>query len=96
MKGPMYDMFVIYLSCIIFLICVSVKEIRNEIKHICYVIMLFIRNICYSIYTFIKDCIIKPNNNVIDNPIDNPIDNGMTDNSIELISNLDSNFYIKL
>ena len=91
MKGPMYDLFMIYFSCIIFLTCVSVKEIRNEIKHIAYVIMLFIRNICYSIYTFIKDCI-KPKNITLENPIDN----GITDKNVELISNLDSHCYIEL
>ena len=37
MKGPMYDFTIAYISVLLTLTLLSIKEVRNEIKHILYV-----------------------------------------------------------
>jgi len=56
MSGPMYDFFMCYIFLCIFLTLFSIKEVRSEVAHICYVITLFIVKIITSIFKYLTDC----------------------------------------
>ena len=59
MKGPMYDFLMWYIGILIFITFASIKEVRQEVKHIGYVLLLVISNIIKSVKKYLTDCFCK-------------------------------------
>tara|TARA_X000000950_G_C13660828_1_gene555837 strand:+ start:56 stop:346 length:291 start_codon:yes stop_codon:yes gene_type:complete len=96
MKGPMYDFFVAYIVILLLITFLSIKEIRNEIIHIFYVIYLFCINLITKVKNFILDCMHRNPNNTglyIANPIS---DRNISHDQFELSSQSDMTGYVEL
>lgn len=93
MKGPMYDFFIAYIVILLLLTFLSIKEFRNEIIHIFYVLYLFLVNLLTKIKNFLGDCVCgnKKEQTYIINPITDS-----ESNQFELSSQVDVTRYVEL
>tara|TARA_Y100000389_G_scaffold33536_1_gene28576 strand:- start:21436 stop:21720 length:285 start_codon:yes stop_codon:yes gene_type:complete len=94
MKGPMYDFFIAYVVILLLLTFLSIKEVRNEIIHIFYVLYLFLVNLLINVKKFISDCVCgnkKKDTHYIINPITDT-----ESNQFELSTQVDVTRYVEL
>lgn len=93
MKGPMYDFFIAYIVILLLLTFLSIKEVRNEIMHIFYVLYLFLVNLLIKVKNFIVDCVYgnKKDQKYIINPITDT-----ESNQFELSNQVDVTGYVEL
>ena len=100
MKGPMYDFFIAYVVILLLFTSFSdsegscIKEIRNEILHIFYVLYLFLVNLLINVKKFISDCVCgnkKKDTHYIINPITDT-----ESNQFELSTQVDVTRYVEL
>lgn len=94
MRGPMYDFFIAYIVILLLLTFLSIKEVRNEIIHIFYVLYLFLVNLLIKVKKFISDCVYgnkKKDTHYIINPITD-----IESNQFELSTQVDVTRYVEL
>jgi|TARA_B100000925_G_C21965172_1_gene455193 hypothetical protein len=91
MKGPMYDFTIAYISVLLTLTLLSIKEVRNEIKHILYVFYLCLTNVTLKIKNYGTDCFCGKKPNETPNPISE-----IDFNQFELSNQVDETRYIEL